>query len=428
MQKFKRICLRITPGRIFAAILMAASAMNLIIVKAAFDASSVTASPSIDPALTASNLTATYSFDTATMDQAISSTSPPMLTATLTPEDTVTVTPSEAPTFTVTNAPTSTVCTPRSDWFIYIVQPGDTLSRIARNTNTTSLEIKLANCLISDLIFPGQRVYVPQLPVTPTPTSSITPIPPADLVITDFQVTGLAQHIAKSGIIGVPISVTVQNQGGTVAVNFKLSAHYSLSDRTLTAPFTVSGQADSPYPFVITPLGAGQETVVTGWMIFSEKLQGQVVTFGVLADSCSGDELIPAYCRVIESNEGNNESRLIPFRLPANSPPNVYITLPQTNVSYAFNNYDKQLGLYYIVISLSGSAIGPEDGVLNGSSLVWTTDRTDIQSGTLGSGNSIGVVLYANDCRGHTITLTATDSDGNVVHATRTIDVAGCIG
>jgi len=428
MQKIKRICLRITPSRIFAAILLAASAVNLIIVKAAFDASSVAASSSSDAALTASNLTATSTVITATMDQAISSTSPPTLTATLTPEDTVTVTPSESPTFTFTVAPTSTVCVPRSNWFIYIVQPGENLFRIAQNSSTTPLDLTLANCLASNVIFSGQRLYVPRLPATPTPTNSITPIPPPDLVVVDFQVTGPPQNIVKSGTIRVPISVTVQNQGGTVPEIFKLSAHYSLFNRISTAPFTVSGQAGSAYPFITTSLATGQETVVTGWMIFSNQLQGQVVTFGVLADSCSGDELMPSYCRVMESNESNNESRLIPFRLPANNPPNASITLPQTDVAYAFDSYDQQLGLYYVKISLSGIATDPEDGVLNGSSLVWTTNRTDIQSGNLGSGNSINVILYANDCRGHTITLTATDSDGNTAIVTRIINGSGCIG
>jgi hypothetical protein len=35
-----------------------------------------------------------------------------------------------------------------------------------------------------------------------------------------------------------------------------------------------------------------------------------------IADSCSGDEFMPDYCRVEESNETNNESTPISIALP----------------------------------------------------------------------------------------------------------------
>ncbi|AFU58858.1 putative peptidase [Candidatus Nitrososphaera gargensis Ga9.2] len=66
-------------------------------------------------------------------------------------------------------------------------------------------------------------------------------------------------------------------------------------------------------------------------------------------------------------------------------------------------------------ITFEGRAIDEEDGELPGSSLEWRSSRDSL----LGTGNTISVVLSGppTPCRpefiGHTITLTATDSDGN---------------
>ena len=71
-------------------------------------------------------------------------------------------------------------------------------------------------------------------------------------------------------------------------------------------------------------------------------------------------------------------------------------------------------------IDFVGSASDPEDGSLTGSALVWTTDRTNTphhSSAVLGFGGTITASLYSDNCPGvwHEITLTATDSDGNIV-------------
>lgn len=99
-------------------------------------------------------------------------------------------------------------------------------------------------------------------------------------------------------------------------------------------------------------------------------------------------------------------------------PPEVSIT-SHSNMEVYGNGADAN-GLYY-ELTLVGSATDPEDGVLSGSSLVWTTDRADLQPGgsaLLGTGRSITVRLYT-DCakQTHDVTLTATDSDGNVRRA-----------
>jgi LysM repeat protein len=70
------------------------------------------------------------------------------------------------------------VCTPRNDWQIYIVRPGDTLNRIAARAGTTAAVLAAANCLTNpNLIAVGQRLRVPYYlpPVTQPPP--ITPQP-----------------------------------------------------------------------------------------------------------------------------------------------------------------------------------------------------------------------------------------------------------
>ena len=88
---------------------------------------------------------------------------------------------------------------------------------------------------------------------------------------------------------------------------------------------------------------------------------------------------------------------------------------------------------YYYEITLRGRATDVEDGTLSGNSLVWTTDRGDVQPGApssgiqvLGHGNVITVKLYAKGgeaATDHIITLTVTDSDGNHSLQTRKIRI-----
>ena len=111
-------------------------------------------------------------------------------------------------------------------------------------------------------------------------------------------------------------------------------------------------------------------------------------------------------------------------------PPVVTITVPaedtgHQDLDFQHDGFDSDLGLYYKDVELEGEAIDPEDGVLTGDSLVWTTDRSDLQTAELGTGTALTVRLYSDECAGawHEITLTATDSDGNARSAVRRIRI-----
>jgi len=83
-------------------------------------------------------------------------------------------------------------CGPYRGWVRgYIVQPGDTLYRIALKHGVTVAQLQRANCLTDTLIFAGERLWVPFMlppateltiiPTFPTPTepagSNTTPEP-----------------------------------------------------------------------------------------------------------------------------------------------------------------------------------------------------------------------------------------------------------
>jgi LysM repeat protein len=183
MNKQKKICFCFTPRQLIGTVLLAVSAVNLIIVGAAFKGSTPTAAPpstvvhAIDP------MTLTSFIVTATEGTLlpIEPTGTPTPTATLTPTDTPTLTSTS--TSTDTPSPTATVCTPYYHWPIYFIQRGDTLYSISLKTGSSVEELIRANCLSGTVIVVGQSLYVPRLPTaiptdTPQNTATIFQNPP----------------------------------------------------------------------------------------------------------------------------------------------------------------------------------------------------------------------------------------------------------
>lgn len=65
-------------------------------------------------------------------------------------------------------------CFIRTDLPVYVVQPGDTLNKIASRTASTVGQLALYNCINNvNLLFVGQQLRVPQLPVVATPTQPV---------------------------------------------------------------------------------------------------------------------------------------------------------------------------------------------------------------------------------------------------------------
>jgi LysM repeat protein len=90
-------------------------------------------------------------------------------------------TPTTRPVSNATVTP-SAACTPRPDWtYIYIIQPGDTLSGIGRRIGLSPFTLAAGNCIANpNIIFVGQRLrspvpVPPPPPATPTVTPTVTP-------------------------------------------------------------------------------------------------------------------------------------------------------------------------------------------------------------------------------------------------------------
>jgi LysM repeat protein len=126
-------------------------------------------------------------------------TSTPMSLPTDTVTPTVTTTGTATETAVATATPTATEtgwssapidqCTvrPPHNWTRYLIQRGDTLSGLARDTGTTATAIRQVNCLVTDIIYAGATIYLPPRPtatVTPTPTVTSTAIYTATVTAT----------------------------------------------------------------------------------------------------------------------------------------------------------------------------------------------------------------------------------------------------
>jgi hypothetical protein len=113
------------------------------------------------------------------------------------------------------------------------------------------------------------------------------------------------------------------------------------------------------------------------------------------------------------------------------SPPSIASSWPEGDLTVlgdedAHFQYDMDL---YKDLSLSVTVTDPEDGTLTGSSVVWTTDKPELNDDdpVLAMGSDVNVRLYGDGCFGsvHVVTVTATDSDGLSRSATFVVRVSG---
>jgi LysM repeat protein len=107
---------------------------------------------------------------------------------------------------------TTYACGPFSGWVRgYVIRPGDTLFHIATMYRTTVASLERANCKSNSIIYPGDRLWVPNVPtITPgvtiiptfaTPTDAptepltLTPLPYTETVLpTSTTDTGQPQN------------------------------------------------------------------------------------------------------------------------------------------------------------------------------------------------------------------------------------------
>ena len=126
----------------------------------------------------------------------LTATSP--LAATATPAAPSTAGPAAVPTST------ATACGVRSDWPIYTVQPGDTLSQLAARAGVSVDDLVRANCLTSTDIWAGQLLSVPtslatpKPPVTAPPTSAAASATPPQAITPQAHVPAVIHMLHAS--------------------------------------------------------------------------------------------------------------------------------------------------------------------------------------------------------------------------------------
>lgn len=162
--------------------------------------------------------------------------------------------------------------------------------------------------------------------IQPLPQHPSAHVPPhlPDLVVTFFTQEGSARVAGDH--VEVRAALGVKNQGNAPAGRFKVAVECTVEPAPerprsglRSGPFVVPFSGDGPvewYAYVEGPLAPGGSGYFKRKVIFPPGVRGMRVTLRAIADSCTGDEFQPAYCRVKESNEGNNTSTPITMSLP----------------------------------------------------------------------------------------------------------------
>ena len=129
-----------------------------------------------------------------------------------------------------------------------------------------------------------------------------------------------------------------------------------------------------------------------------ECLPGNACAAGLLCveDSCQRpSSSVPDAVPGPDATSALDAAQGSPDSGPVGEPPVAEITHPGTETRPAGSS-----------VPFIGNANDPEDGALTGGSLVWVSNL----AGEIGRGETFSVTLSAGT---HTVTLTATDSDGN---------------
>jgi LysM repeat protein len=144
-------------------------------------------------------------------------------------------------------------------WPVYVVQAGDWLNAIAQKTASSVPELIRANCLVDTVIYPGQQLHVPRLPVTPTFTPTIFTNTP-----TDFK---LVEILACDAPYYVSLSVSVDDPEGvnSVVVRFYTAGDFLISEMKMEpngSVFSASGPVSQQ--FTVDDIDYYQFTAVDG--------------------------------------------------------------------------------------------------------------------------------------------------------------------
>ena len=214
----------------------------------------------------------------------------------------------------------------------------------------------------------------------------------SDLSVGDHTITLTATDTKGSeGTAQVSVTI-VDNQVPVVTITSPSDgAEYVEGDEV-----TFNGSASDP-----------EDGVLTGSsLVWSSNLDGELGTGAPLSRS---DLSVGAHTITLTATDskGNVGTTQVSITVDANQAPTTIIDEPE----------DGNVFLEGEAVTLTGSAIDPEDGTLSGSSVIWSSDR----DGEIGTGTSL--TLSTLSVGEHSITLTATDSKGSSASANVSLTV-----
>ena len=241
-------------------------------------------------------------------------------------------------------------------------------------------------------------------------TRSFTPIiGQTDTVGTDFVTDPTFNEFIP--VMSGATSVAVLDSTGNMLTSVTLGKSPTVTITSPAAGFIGSGQqniswtATSPtatsfYSRIYYSTDSG-----TTWQdVLDTPGTGAVLDFSTLPGAAA------ALLRIDVSDGVNTGSATsVPFSVAKKTPSTVVISSPVSGSTFAAAN----------PVSLAGAAYDADDGLLTGSALQWS----DNIAGNVGSGAQLQVTTLKPGP--HTITLTATDSDGNAITATTQITLGG---
>ncbi|MDH3260480.1 MAG: hypothetical protein OEM84_05850 [Acidimicrobiia bacterium] len=109
------------------------------------------------------------------------------------------------------------------------------------------------------------------------------------------------------------VSIEVENLGGPFSEEYKVQFEWFNDAAGEWQSVPTASTATGFDPFFVGPVGAGGSTVFRGWAVWVLEWLGnqRQVSIRALVDSCFGDEFMAEFCRVEESDEGNNVSQTV---------------------------------------------------------------------------------------------------------------------
>lgn len=343
-------------------------------------------------------------------------TNTPFVTDTLLPPtstNTPQPTPSETfvPTASKTATRTPVPCFPETSWPVYTVRRGDTLYNIARLTGTTYPRLMAANCLTSTLIRPGQRLFVPRLPVV-TKTFTPTPVTPTNTPTNTPTVT--------MQITNQPPKVHITMPDGDVKL-----AYDGYDERGWYKDLVLAGDAqdqeDGPLSGKSLIWTTDQTSIQAG-----ELGGGAKISVRLYSSACQG--VTHTLTLTAVDSQGAQSSATRRIRLaPKSCTPTLRVVQPKDG-EYSASGYDRSNSAYYLDIVGEVEAFDARNRRIDGEAIVWTTDQTNVQKAVLGYGAQPSLRLLLPDNNSscdytltHHIRVVATDREG--FQAERTISV-----